>query len=116
MPVGSSVTVYVSTGSPQVTVPDLTNDTQAGRQQPPSRRSAWSAASRTMPVSIAAQDGIVQSQSPQGGATVNKGSTVNVVIGSYTPPTTYHHAVNDHDDGADHIHDRVADGPHDAST
>jgi beta-lactam-binding protein with PASTA domain/tRNA A-37 threonylcarbamoyl transferase component Bud32 len=84
---GSSVTVFVSTGVPQVSVPDLTHDTQTP---------AFAALQAlgltgnftTIPVTDAAQDGIVQSQDPAAKATVAKGSTVNVVIGSFTSPTT----------------------------
>jgi serine/threonine-protein kinase len=84
---GSSVTVFVSTGPPQVTVPDLTNDTQAAA------RAALQAAGlvgnfTTTPVTDKHQDGIVQSQSPSPNSTANKGSTVNVVLGSYTSTST----------------------------
>ncbi len=87
VPVGSYITVFVSTGVPQVTVPDLTNDTEAAANSALQAVGLVGSFSTT-PVPSSAQNGIVQSQSPQGGATVNKGSTVDVVIGSYTPPTT----------------------------
>jgi serine/threonine-protein kinase len=87
VPAGSSVTVYVSTGPPQVAVPDLTNDTKAAAQ------AALQAAGlvgffTTTPVSDKHQDGMVQSQSPSPNSTANKGSTVNVVIGAYNGTTT----------------------------
>ena len=88
VPVGSPVTVYVSTGVPQVSVPDLTNDTEAQANR------ALQAVGlvgnfTTTPVTSPSQNGIVQSQIPRPNSNVNKGSTVNVVIGVYqAPPTT----------------------------
>jgi serine/threonine-protein kinase len=85
--VGTSVTVFVSSGVPQVTVPDLTNDTQ----------SQASAALQTLgltgnfvtqPTSNQSQDGKVINQNPAPNANVNKGSAVTVVIGSFTATTT----------------------------
>ena len=52
----------------------------------------------TTPVTSSAQNGIVQSQNPGPNTSVNKGSTVNVVIGSYTGPDDHHRARHhDHD-------------------
>jgi serine/threonine-protein kinase len=87
LPIGSSVTVYVSSGVPQVTVPDLSNDTQAQAS------AALQAVSlngnfTNQDTTNSAQDGKVISQSPTPNDTVNKGSTVNVVIGQFTAPTT----------------------------
>ena len=88
VPVGTSVTVYVSTGVPQVTVPDLTNDTQAAATAALQAAGLVGSFS-TVPVSNGNQDGIVQSQTPSNGTNVNQGSTVNVTIGKFTPsPTT----------------------------
>jgi serine/threonine-protein kinase len=85
--IGSSVTVYVSSGVPQVTVPDLSNATQAAAS------AALQAAGLTgnfsnQPTTNASQNGRVISQNPGPNATVDKGSTVNVVIGQFTAPTT----------------------------
>jgi beta-lactam-binding protein with PASTA domain/tRNA A-37 threonylcarbamoyl transferase component Bud32 len=85
--IGSTVTVYVSTGSPQTSVPNVVGDTQS------QAASALSSASLqanfvTVPVSRRNQDGIVQSQDPAGGSTVNQGSTVTVVVGQYGGSTT----------------------------
>jgi serine/threonine-protein kinase len=87
VPVGSTVTVYVSNGSPQVTVPNTVGDTEA------QAASALSGAGLqanfvTTPVSKRNQDGIVQSQDPSGGSTVSQGSTVTVVVGQYGGATT----------------------------
>jgi serine/threonine-protein kinase len=85
--VGSTVTVYVSTGSPQVTVPNLVGETQA--QAASSLSSAGLQANFvTVPVSKRSQDGVVQSQDPAGGSTVSQGSTVTVVVGQYGGSST----------------------------
>jgi serine/threonine-protein kinase len=87
LPIGSSVTVYVSSGVPQVTVPDLSNDTQA--QASSALQAAGLNGNFTVqPTTNKAQNGKVVSQNPAPNDTVNKGSTVNVVIGQYTAPTT----------------------------
>ncbi len=84
---GSSVTVFVSSGPPQVTVPDLTNDTQSAAQA--ALQAAGLVGSfTTTPVSDKGQNGKVQSQNPLPNSTVDKGSSVNVVIGTYTATTT----------------------------
>jgi serine/threonine-protein kinase len=85
--IGSSVTVYVSSGVPQVTVPDLSNDTQT-QASAALQAAGLQGNFTTQPTTNQAQDGKVISQSPTPNATVNKGSTVNVVIGQFTAPST----------------------------
>lgn len=85
--VQSHVTVFVSTGIPQVTVPNLSGKTEAAAN------SALQAAGLVgnftpTPVTSSAQNGMVQSQNPGANSSVNQGSTVNVVIGAYQAPTT----------------------------
>jgi serine/threonine-protein kinase len=85
--VGSAVTVFVSTGIPQVTVPDLTNDTQSAAS------AALQAAGlvpsfSSQPTSDQAQNGKVVSQNPGPNSSVNQGSVVNVVLGSFRATTT----------------------------
>ena len=87
VPVGSSVTVYVSTGPQQVSVPNLGQDTKAEAQ------TALKAVGlvgnfTTQPVTDPTQDGLVISQNPAANATLAKGSTVNVVLGSFTSTST----------------------------
>ncbi len=85
--VGSTVTVYVSTGPPTVAVPDLKHDTQA--QAGAGISAAGLVANFIMqPVSNANQNGIVLSQNPAAGTQVQNGSTVNVVIGQFQNTTT----------------------------
>jgi eukaryotic-like serine/threonine-protein kinase len=87
LPIGSSVTVYVSSGVPQVTVPDLSNDTQAGASAA-LQTAGLTGNFSTQPTTNPSQNGKVINQTPGPNATVDKGSTVNVVVGQYTAPTT----------------------------
>jgi serine/threonine-protein kinase len=87
VPIDSHVTVFVSIGVPQVAVPNLTGHTEAAANT--ALQTAGLAGNfTTTPVTNSAQNGLVQSQSPGPNVNVNQGSTVNVVIGSYTAPTT----------------------------
>jgi beta-lactam-binding protein with PASTA domain len=87
VPVGSTVTVYVSTGPPQVQVPNLSGDTQAQAQQALSSAGLKGSFS-TQPTTNPADNGVVISQSPAPNTSVNQGSTVDVVIGSYQSTST----------------------------
>jgi serine/threonine-protein kinase len=82
---GATVTLSVSKGPAQSTVPDVTS------QDEQSARSTLQSAGFT--VSVQRQDvgdpglnGIVLSQSPTGGTKAAKGSTVTIVVGHFTPP------------------------------
>jgi serine/threonine-protein kinase len=86
-PYGSTVTIYVSSGPAMVTVPRLRGLTEAAAAAALQERGL--VASFTMvSVDSPAQNNLVQSADPPGGASVDKGSTIDVVIGSYTDPTT----------------------------
>ncbi|HUJ65635.1 MAG TPA: Stk1 family PASTA domain-containing Ser/Thr kinase [Acidimicrobiales bacterium] len=85
--VGTTVTVYVSTGSPTVAVPNLKHDTQG------EAAAALAAVGlvpnfTNQPVNNANQDGIVISQNPAAGTQVANGSTVSVVVGQFQNTTT----------------------------
>ena len=74
---GSSVTLYISSGPGQVTVPDVTGQSQGSAQV--------ELAGAGLKVDITEQDsnadpGTVISQSPSGGASVDRGSTVTIVV------------------------------------
>jgi serine/threonine-protein kinase len=91
--VGSSVTVYVSTGPAQVQVPDLSGDTQNQAQAALQSVGLQLGNVTFEPVSSHKQDGEVQSQDPTAGSQAAQGSSVDVVIGQYsssatTTPTT----------------------------
>jgi serine/threonine-protein kinase len=88
VPVGSSVTVYVSTGPPQASVPNLTGLTQAQAQAALSHVGLALGTVTTEAVSQKSQDGKVQSQSPAPGTQVAEGSTEDIVLGSFQPSGT----------------------------
>jgi beta-lactam-binding protein with PASTA domain/tRNA A-37 threonylcarbamoyl transferase component Bud32 len=80
---GSSVTLYVSTGPQQVTVPDVTNDSRAEAQtalQAVGLKANFTGSSDP--------HAVVVSQSPAGNSTVNQGSSVTVVMGNGSTTTT----------------------------
>ncbi len=79
----STVTVYISTGLPSATVPDLTGDT---RSQATAALSAagLQANFTTVTVTDPTQNGIVVSQNPAPQSSAKQGATVTVTIGSYT--------------------------------
>ena len=84
---GSAVTVYVSTGPAQVTVPNV--DGQTLQQAQAMLAAAGLNPSVTaQPVTDPNQDNQVLSSNPSQGATVNQGSTVTLVVGQYTAPST----------------------------
>ncbi|MBO0691451.1 MAG: Stk1 family PASTA domain-containing Ser/Thr kinase [Acidimicrobiaceae bacterium] len=84
---GTTVTVYVSTGPAQVRVPSVVGNTQAQAQNALSN-AGLTPQFTTQPVGDPTQNGLVQSQNPAGGNQANQGSTVQVVIGTFTPPPT----------------------------
>ncbi|MDQ6784882.1 MAG: Stk1 family PASTA domain-containing Ser/Thr kinase [Actinomycetota bacterium] len=84
---GSTVTVYVSTGPAQVTVPNLSGESQsqaAAKLSSAGLKSSFTTAA----VTTSSQDGVVIAQSPGSGASVANGSTVTVTIGQFTAPPT----------------------------
>jgi serine/threonine-protein kinase len=84
---GSTVTLYVSTGSSQVTVPNLSGDTES--QAAAALQSAGLRGSYTTgAASSSSQSGVVIGQAPGAGTTAAAGSTVTVVIGQYSAPST----------------------------
>jgi beta-lactam-binding protein with PASTA domain len=84
---GTSVTVYVSTGPAQVSVPSVIGDTQAAASSAVTGAGLTPSFTPT-PVSSQSQDGVVQAQSPSAGMSVDTGSTVQLTVGSYSAPST----------------------------
>jgi eukaryotic-like serine/threonine-protein kinase len=89
---GSTVTIDVAKAQPPppttTKVPNVTGDTAAAA------RSVLTAAGFTVTetmqtVSTKSQDGTVLSQSPSGGSSAKKGSTVTIVVGHYKKPSTH---------------------------
>ena len=79
----SSVTLYVSTGPQQVTVPDVTNDSRSDAQtalQAVGLKATFTGSNDP--------NAVVISQSPAPNSTVNQGSAVMVVMGNSTTSTT----------------------------
>ncbi len=84
--VGTTVTVFVSTGKQQVNVPNVVGSTQAQAAAALSA-AGLQATFSTQPVTQPAQNGVVLSQNPSSGQ-VAQGSTVSVVVGAFTAPPT----------------------------
>jgi eukaryotic-like serine/threonine-protein kinase len=77
---GSSVTITVSTGKPQVTVPDVVGMKEAKANSTLSR-AGLTPQREEREVSDPAQDGVVIEQRPGSGSEADKGSQVVIVIG-----------------------------------
>ncbi|HET6965902.1 MAG TPA: Stk1 family PASTA domain-containing Ser/Thr kinase [Acidimicrobiales bacterium] len=87
VPIGSSVVVYVSSGPPTSPVPNLVGNT-AAQAQAALAGANLKGAPTNVPVTDPAQNGLVQSQSPSPGTSVQQGSTVSYQVGQYTAPST----------------------------
>jgi eukaryotic-like serine/threonine-protein kinase len=88
-PEGTSVTLNVSNGPPQVTVPAVVGYTS--QQAVQVLEAAGFQVNQQYTQTGAAGDNIVQSQNPDGNSQAPKGSTVTIVIGQQSqgpPPTT----------------------------
>jgi eukaryotic-like serine/threonine-protein kinase len=87
VPPGSTVSLVIATAPTTAKVPDVTGDTArgAGNQL---AAAGFKVTQESKAVSKQNKDGIVVSQTPGGGATVNKGATVTIVVGRFTPPPT----------------------------
>ena len=84
---GSLVTVYVSAGPAQVTVPDETGRKQADAKSDLEGR-GFTVTITKQSVSDSSQDGRVIDQTPPGGTKVDPGSTVTLVVGEATTSPT----------------------------
>jgi serine/threonine-protein kinase len=86
---GTTVNLDVSNGPPQVSVPPVVGESV---QQAEVELQSAGFVVNQQPVSVSdsSQDGIVQSQSPDGGTSATKGSTVTITVGQFSqgPPTT----------------------------
>jgi serine/threonine-protein kinase len=84
-PVGTRVTIFVSSGPPSVQVPDVTGEDESQAKSTLQSR-GFNAAAPTSQVSTTATPGTVLSQSPAGGKSAASGSTVSLVVAK-APPT-----------------------------
>jgi serine/threonine-protein kinase len=86
---GSTVDLQVSNGPPQVSVPPVVGESV---QQAVVELQSAGFVVNQQPVSVSdsSQDGIVQTQNPDGGTSATKGSTVTITVGQFSqgPPTT----------------------------
>ncbi len=83
-PPGTPINIFVSSGPPKKTVPDVTGDTESAA------RAALGSAGFLVAVSTkttsAAPAGTVFSQSPAGGSQATAGSTITIVVAQKPPP------------------------------
>lgn len=79
-PKGSTVTLFVSTGPAQSTVPSVVGLSQAAATAQ-LQGAGFQVNVVTAPVLDPTQDGIVQSQNPSAGSQANPGTTVTIVVG-----------------------------------
>jgi len=87
-PKGTSVTIYISNGPPQKSIPDVVGYTSQQAEQA-LQSAGFLVNQQYISVSDPSQDNLVQSQNPPGGSSATKGSTVTIVIGQNSgPPTT----------------------------
>ena len=82
---GSTVRMFVSSGSPSVSVPNVIGQTEAEAR---SALSAKGLSASTITQVDPANEGKVIAQTPSGGASVNPGSNVTLTIGGAAPATT----------------------------
>jgi len=84
---GSTVSIVVASAPATVPVPNVVGDTSDAAKLALTS-AGLTIATTTKPTPNRAQDKTVLSQSPANGRKVKKGSTVNVVLGNYTPSKT----------------------------
>ena len=84
---GSTVSLVVAKAPTTAQVPDVTGDTAQGAVNQ-LKAAGFKVAQKTKPVTKQNKDGIVVAEQPRGGSTQNKGSTVTITVGVFTPPAT----------------------------
>jgi beta-lactam-binding protein with PASTA domain/predicted Ser/Thr protein kinase len=87
VPPGSTVNLVIAKAPPTASVPDVTGDTARGATNQ-LKGAGFNVAQQTKAVTKQNKDGIVISEQPGAGTTLNKGSTVTIVVGKFTPPPT----------------------------
>ncbi len=84
---GSTVSLVVAKAPTTAQVPDVTGDTAQGAINQ-LKAAGFKVTQKTKPVTKQSKDGIVVAEQPPGGSTQNKGSTVTITVGMFTPPAT----------------------------
>jgi eukaryotic-like serine/threonine-protein kinase len=82
-PLGTTVTIVVASAPTTSTVPPVVGDPADGAASA-LQAAGFDVARKTKNVTNQSQDGTVISQSPAGGSTANKNSTVTIVVGHFT--------------------------------
>jgi serine/threonine-protein kinase len=88
VPMGTTVTIYVSSGPPTTNVPNLVGDTPDQAQAALSGANLQGQNTGTVSVNDPSQNGEVVKQSPAAGTSVQQGSTVQYQVGQYNQSTT----------------------------
>ncbi len=88
VPIGTIVTIYVSSGPPTSSVPNIVGQTPAQAQAALSAANLQGQNTGTVAVTDPTQDGLVVTQSPAAGTTQPQSSTVQYQVGKYTAPAT----------------------------
>jgi eukaryotic-like serine/threonine-protein kinase len=81
---GGTVTLFVSKGPKQTTIPDVTSQDEDSATQT-LEGSGFSVDVQDQDVTDPAQDGIVLSQDPPGGTKAKPGTTVTILVGRLVP-------------------------------
>ena len=81
---GSTVTIVVSSGPPQVDVPDVTGQTDTDATNT-LQDQGFTVKSQDVPVTDPTQDGIVQDTDPAPGKQVPEGATITIMVGRLGP-------------------------------
>ncbi len=84
---GATITLFVSKGPSTTTVPDVTSFSRADAIST-LRGSGFKVLVEVVPTTDPTQNGVVLTETPQGGDPAKPGSTVTITVGSYTPPPT----------------------------
>jgi PASTA domain len=82
---GRTVTLFVSKGPKQATIPDVTSQDRASARQM-LKQSGFSVDVQEQDTTDPAQDGIVLSQDPPGGTKAKPGTSVKIVVGRLVSP------------------------------
>jgi eukaryotic-like serine/threonine-protein kinase len=84
---GSNVSIVIAQAPPKATVPNVKGHTE-GAARSALASAGLNVSSQTQDVTDQSKDGVVISQSPGAGASVDKGTTVTIVVGHFKQPTT----------------------------
>jgi eukaryotic-like serine/threonine-protein kinase len=84
---GSTINLVIAKAPPTASVPDVTGDTSRGASNQ-LKAAGFKVVQQSKAVTKQNKDGIVISEQPGAGTTLNKGSTVTIVVGKFTPPPT----------------------------